>query len=327
MFRTMSVCVSTFARQSERVRWCLLNSSLAAALLVLSSVAFAGDSCEPTFISDDRFEVSFSDNLAEFRVDSLVLEHPHFIFDFELGSLEVCGDATNQPLEILGNEVFDGVNPELAARIDDLEFNFLQQLNPFGQTDLFDNCLVLSEGECDSPSSCVTDLDDRLMQAPAQIRRTGVCVEALDGLFEGTWPDGESSTPNLPESGEAGCVVSEPVDTIFSLSTDDFDLDLGLKDVIIAGRFDQEEPTALVDGVMVGFLNQELADDTEIVLETDLGDVTLNLGHDILPSGDSGDPLPECGLRDHCDGPDARVVHKGECGWWFVFNIHAERIR
>ncbi len=307
----------------------ILRTGLVVALLTVPSVASADQNCERVYLTQDRFELGFGENLAEFRVDSLVLEHPHFIFDFDLlaGTVQVCQDATNQPLEIIGNEVFAGVNPELATRIDNLELNFIQELNPFGQTDLFDNCLVLKDADCDSPSSCSAQAEDILLQVSAQTRRSGACVETLDGLFEGTWPDGESSEPNLPESGSAGCMVSEPVDATFTLGTDDFDLDLVLNDVMVAGRFGQEPPTALIDGVMIGFLTQEQADDTEITLETDVGEVTLNLGHDILPSDESDDTVPGCEPRQHCAGPNARAVHNGECGWWFVFNINAERIR
>ena len=285
----------------------LIFSALATLLL---APALYAQACDRIHISHDRFEVGFSDRLAVFRIDSLELEHPHTIFD-DPGDFDLfCQDATNDPLVILGEEVFPGVNPELKARIDAHEINILNEFNPFGQDDGFETCLAGMEA------------DDLFIQTPTEIQRTGTCVDAIDGLFDDTWPDNESTEPNFPEAGSAGCHVSTPVDAMVILSLDDSDLDLSLRDLIIAGRFDDEPPGALIDGVMYGFLTEDDADDTIITVDS----FELNLGEDILPSDGPGDG-DACQARTHCEGPDARVTHQGQCGWWFVFNFTAERIR
>jgi len=294
---------------------------MATATLLLAPTLFA-QACERIYLIQDRFEVGFSDRIAEFRIINLELQHPHTIFD-DPGDLSLfCQDATNDPLMVIGEEVFAGVNPDLNARIDALEFNILTQLNPFGQEDGFESCLVGLEADCETDSRCSADADGLFLQVPTEIQRTGACVDAIDGLFDGTWPDGETTEPNLPEAGSAGCHVSTPVDTMVTISLDDFDLDLFLRDLVVAGRFDDEPPEALLDGVMFGFLTEDDADDVIFTVDS----FEFNLGEDILPSDGPGDDAA-CQARTHCKGPDARVTHEGQCGWWFVFNFTAERIR
>ena len=295
----------------------LFFPTLAALLL---APALDAQTCERIFLGHDRFELGFSDRIAEFRINSLKLEHPHTIFDDPNGLF--CQDATNDPLIVLDQEVFAGVNPELNARIDALELNILTQLNPFSQEDGFESCLVGLEADCETDSRCSADADGLFLQVPTEIQRTGACVDAIDGLFDGTWPDDETTEPNLPEAGSAGCHVSTPVDTMVTLSLDDFDLDLFLRDLVVAGRFNNEPPEALFDGVMYGFLTEDDADDVIITIDT----FEFNLGEDILPSEGPGDD-DACQARTHCKGPDARVTHEGQCGWWFVFNFTADRIR
>ena len=304
----------------SRIKSCQKNQSMppkrtrlffpALAALLLVPVLHA-QTCDRIHISHDRFEVGFSDRLAVFRINSLELEHPHTIFD-DPGELNLfCQDATNDPLEIIGTEVFAGVNPELDARIDAHELNLLNELNPFGQEDGLETCLAGMES------------DDLFLQAPTEIQRTGTCVETISGLFDDdTWPDGGTTQPNLPGAGSAGCHVSAPVDAMLTLSLDDSDLALFLRDLVVAARFDDEPSEALLDGVMYGFLTEDDANDIIITVDS----FELNLGEDILPSDGSGDG-DDCQARTHCKGPDARVTHQGQCGWWFVFNFTAERIR
>ena len=298
---------------------------LGIATLLLAPTLFA-QTCERIYLFQDRFEPGFSDRIAEFRIISLELQHPHTIFD-DPGDFDLfCQDATNDPMTVLGDEVFAGVNPELNARIDALELNILNQFNPFGQEDGFESCLVGLEAECETQSRCSAEADGLFLQVPTSIQRTGVCVDAIDGLFAGTWPDGETTQPNLPEAGSAGCHVSTPTDTMVTLSLEDSDLGLFLRDLVVAGRFDDEPPEAMLNGVMYGFLTEEDANDIIITVESDIEPFTFNLGEDILPSDGPGDG-DACQARIHCDGPDARVTHEGQCGWWFVFNFTAERIR
>jgi hypothetical protein len=120
----------------------------------------------------------------------------------------------------------------------------------------------------------------------------------------------------------------------------DGSVDLLLEDVHVAGQWMGGPPTRIAAGIIVGFLRQEVAEATPLIVDyTGYGYEQVALA-DALPGGDS--PCPECGARDRgwcgvgscCsdtdeyyrpneDFPPYRNVHNGNCGWWMHFRFEA----
>ncbi len=275
------------------------------------------------------------EDIAAFRFDSLELQHPHVIVDKIvdggfLGDITVCDDVTFDNLEVSGIEVAEGINPTLAGQIDDLELNLVGVLEPFSQVGGFEGDGALVDSDCPSESSCSPLPDGVLAEAPYSAQSSGSCMDDIPGIFGGTWPDGRTSHPNTTLAGDSGCYVSEAADLELEVEFADETITLPLEDGQLAGRFADDPAVAVEDGVIIGFLTQAAADEIEVTVENPVtGDpIDVNVGQDLLPTGEE-DHSAACQADDeleHCDGPDARVTHDGDCGWWFALNFTGLRL-
>jgi len=298
----------------------VLLGVLAIALLGLSSAPVRA-ACPGPFVFDDRLEIGVSDRIGNFRIDALEIQHPHLFVPVD--SFGVCGDVTFDPLVVFGSEVVDGVNPTLADQIEDLELNLVVEHNPMTQLDDQTSCSSVYDTDCDSPTQCqAPELDDLVSQAPYTVQGSDICLGEIDGLYEMPWPDGRTTDPNEPEAGNHGCFVTEESSLTLQLAFDDTEVEIPLVDVVVAAAFNDQPADRLDEGVIVGFLTQEAADDIVFSVDTDLGEFEFNLGQDILPSGDG---FSSCESRSQCSGIEARAVHEGDCGWWFVLNFEGQR--
>jgi hypothetical protein len=260
--------------------------------------------------------------IAGFRSTTLELQHPHVIIDTVIetafGNIEICHDVTFDELNLLIATI-DGLNPTLAQMIADLELNLINELDPFDQQDAHAGQSTLFGAECESETSCTFGLDDALGTAAFTVQRAGTCLADHPGIFDGAWPDGRTSVINEPEAGDHGCFATAPTDVNIEVEIAGEPVVLPLLDAQLSARFGGDPAATLEDGIVIGFLTQEAAD--EIDLEVD--GLTLNLGRDLLPDNGAS---PGCEARTHCEGPDARVVHEDQCGWWFAFNFRGQRI-
>jgi hypothetical protein len=257
-----------------------------------------------------------------FRSTTLELQHPHVIVDtvIETGffDVEICHDATFDELDLVIDTI-DGLNPTLAEMIADLELNLICELDPFDQDDEHVGQSTLFDAECESETSCTFGVDDALGTAAFTVQRAGTCLADHPGIFDGEWPDGRTSVINEPEAGDHGCFATAPANLNIEVEIAGEPVVLPLIDAQLSARFGAAPAATLEDGVVIGFLTQEAAD----AIDLEVDGLTLNLGRDLLP--DNGES-PGCEPRTHCAGPDARVVHEGECGWWFAFNFRGQRL-
>lgn len=268
--------------------------------------------------------VEGEEKTAAFRKSTVELQHPHLIL--EEPDFDVCDDITFDPLVVFGAEIADGVNPSIADEIEDLEFNVVTVLNDLEQEDAFTAGAAVFDSECEDEATCEPAPDGELASADYSVQTSGSCIDNIPGIFGGEWPDGETSNPNTPAAGDDGCFATEPADVRLEIEIDDETVDLPLQDGQIGAEFGGDPAGSIQDGVVIGFLTEDDADDTDIEFDTDdFGTFTYNLGDDLLPTDGPGDGQA-CEPRAHCGGPDARVTHEGACGWWFALNIAGERL-
>ena len=250
-----------------------------------------------------------------FRVNSLELQHPHFIFDEQ--NLGICEDITFDDYEFLN---IDGLNPQIGSRVDSLELNLVQLLDPIGMSEGDEGDATMFDSECTDETNCVPAEDGELAMADFTVSESEACLADDPGIYEGMWPDGRTSDLNTADPGELACYVSDTTSMALTLELEGESLTLPLQAVRIGARFDDDSATAVEDGLIIGFLSEEDADG--IVVE--FGSGSYNLGEDLLPSDGAGGTA--CEPSTHCDGPDARVSHNGQCGWWFAFNFTGQRL-
>ncbi len=260
-----------------------------------------------------------SEDAVGFRMDSLELQHPHFILEYS--DFGVCEDITFDELGILGETFTEGINTEIKVNVDDLELNLVQILDPIGMSEGDEGDALVFDSECTDETSCEPAVNGELAKADFTVSESGTCLTDIPGIFAGEWPDGRTSNPNTPSAGDVACYVSDNTPMMLTLELESGSLELPLQDVQIAARFDDDHATAIHDGVIIGFLTEADADDADV----NIGDVNFNVGEDLLPADGPGDGVA-CHGRTHCDGPDARVTHNGVCGWWFALNFNALRL-
>ncbi|GEM_PF-1628269 len=266
---------------------------------------------------------------AGFRVDFLELQHPHVIIDTEVLGTTVCEDATFDPFVVTIELLFgftqeyeiDGLNPAMQDMVNDLSLNLVQILDPLGMNDGDAGLGAVFDSECESETSCVPAEEGELGRANFTVSDSGACLADVSGIHEGVWPDGRSSDLNTAAATEMSCYVSENTSLDLVIDFLDDPLVLSLQDVRIGARFGDDDAMVVEDGLIIGFLTEGNANQVDIEVEG----MFFNLGEDLLPSDGPGDGA-FCSPRSHCAGPDARVSHNGECGWWFALNFTGLRL-
>jgi hypothetical protein len=265
---------------------------------------------------------------AGFRIDLLELQHPHAIADRDFGVAAACDDFTFEDLRVSGFLVARALNDQLASDVDELRLNYVGLFQPLDQGAGFEGDGALVRSDCSSAQSCVPTPGGDTATGLYRVSRSGVCLEDVPGLFEGVWPDGRVTDLNRPAAAGSGCFVTDPIELVLEVTVADATIDLPLKDAQLAGSFAGEPATRIENGLIIGFLTQAEADAINFTVTAPGGiQVGINLGRDVLPDNSgAGGPVAGCEPRSHCTGPDARVTHDGECGWWFAVNFTAARI-
>ena len=249
-----------------------------------------------------------------FRVNSLELQHPHFILDDQS---VICEDITFDDYEFLN---IDGLNSQIESRVDSRELNLVQLLDPFGMSEGDEGDAIVFDSECTDETSCEPAVNGELATATFTVSESEACLADVTGIYEGMWPDNRASDLNIADTGELACYVSDTTSIDLPLEIEGEQLTLSLQDARIGARFDDDGATAVEDGLIIGFLSEQDADEVEL----DLGGESYNLGEDLLPSDGAG--VADCDPSTHCGGPDARVSRNGQCGWWFAFNFTGQRL-
>ena len=329
----------------------LVASLLALSLLLVACSSSSSDSVDDTSPDDEETDgpgddeeeeedddeeddeeitppFGVSEDGAGFRVDFLELQHPHIIADvhetfFYIYTVDICADITFDPhSEPFLDDDIPGLNPTIADMIDSLQLNMVQLHDPLDLADGHSAEQAIVDAECESPTDCSPARDVTLSEGTFSVQESGVCLDDIEGLYEGEWPDERYTVLNSAAAGEMSCFVTDSTTLDLTLDMLDEPLVLSLQDVRIAGRYDDDATGVITDGVILGFLSQVDADQVTI----DLDIITLNLGYDLLPAGAGGGEA--CVERDpaHCSGIEARVTHNGDCGWWFALNFNALRL-
>ena len=227
---------------------------------------------------------------------------------------------------LLGGGISDSMDNDaaVAGEPDCLsDVNFIITMSPLSTVDegrvggsfTIGDCTQTRNASCGgvtlNPTPCRPALgqDDPVTELDFRVERDGTCLEVL----EDTFLEDETLLTEIPgnwpvTSGERGCVVSDPVDSLtIALGSA---IKIPLKQVAVAARFGPGEvPNRLNTGMIRGFLRE--ADASKIVLSTA---ISLFLNTQVLT-----DYLPnQCG--------DGDIGPNDEPGYWFYFSFRAKEV-
>lgn len=203
------------------------------------------------------------------------------------------------------------------------DVNFILTVSPLTQLDeervrgsfTVGDCTQTAREECGGieldPTPCrpALGVENPSTELNFRVERDGDCLDVL----EDTFLEDETLLTEIPDnwpvdSGDFGCLVSDPVDHLtIALGSA---IRIPLQDVAIAAKFNNgEPPDRLNAGMIRGFLTEEAA--SRIVLSTA---ISLFLNTQVLT-----DYLPnECG--------DGDVGPGGAAGYWFYFSFRAKQV-
>lgn len=240
---------------------------------------------------------------ARFQLTDLDLRDPHVFVDF-LG----CRDVTDTA--ILGFSVNGSLASSLQTDGDGdgfLDQSYVIQFTPLDRS-ATSSTMAVGAAQCTAPlegSQCGSLQNPQ--PANAALGSTAACLAALQGTVR-------PYSPAVTASGPP-CFASAPVSLTFQL----FDTPVLLSNAQVGARFADAPGTGLVDGLVRGFLSEEVARSTLIPDSVPLvGGRTLA---QVLPGG-SGPG----GTNPNCAAHDDRDMINLEIGWWFYFNFPAQRI-
>lgn len=274
------------------------------------------------------------------RFDSMRLEDPHLIADYQDTLQDICGDMTNDavPAPTLGqdlvafNPVLDAAfagDPNNDGLIDQgkvLDFDDLDQSD--GATGIVNvvqsNCFTATDA-----CSAVASGDNATFDYTVS-RTTDCALTAVANLDGRTWPgpSAQTSILNQPVAGTDGCFQttnSEASGTgqtfVVRLSYLRTAFVLPLQDASFAGTFAGTPATGITNGLVAGFLTMQDAD-VDIVLLAPLVSV-VNVKDDLMPDGSSGPACTAAGLM----VPNGIDTHPQlGSGWWVYLDATATAV-
>jgi hypothetical protein len=231
-----------------------------------------------------------------FRVSSFEVRDPHFKFG---PSVVLCVDLTA--------DANGGLQDAITMDADGdgyLDLNLLiifDTLDPSGPG----GTATLEEALCTSPlagTNCGPD--PLIVPTPVtyQNQPAGTCLEPLPGTTRPYSP--AVTTPGAP------CFVTDEADVSLGIIAD---IDIPLTKVRVAGTYVGTPPTAITDGLMLGFLSE--ADAESIILPPEVDIIGGQPLAALLPGGANN-----CGTGSDMDTDGSTP------GWWFYFNFTADLV-
>ncbi|MEM6797046.1 MAG: hypothetical protein AAF725_23930, partial [Acidobacteriota bacterium] len=262
-------------------------------------------------IFSDDFESGFTSawttvagapEVTAYGLRDLDLRDPHFFVEAVL-----CFDVTDNDLPFGQGPGFNTALEEALNGDEDqdgfLDNSTLLLFRPFVDGAVGERVDLVS-GTCTAPvatTSCTPALPPAILDYSEQL--AGPCTQTEPG-----------TTSNYVLG------VTEPAAPCFGAGPQDLSLALGdieivLRDVEIGATFSGGgvPPTALVSGLLKGFLLESDADATQLPATLPvIGGLPLSV---LLPGGTGS-----------CAVGDDRDMHDGESGWWFYLNYVAEPV-
>ncbi|MDH3198650.1 MAG: hypothetical protein OEO21_10465 [Candidatus Krumholzibacteria bacterium] len=230
-----------------------------------------------------------------FRVSDLDFRDPHFLVEI---LPTICGEVTGT------------VNDELQAAITtDTDSDGLLDLSLLIIFDTLDptapaGTLTLEEAICSAPmlgTNCGPDPLVVPVLVAYQNQPAGTCLAPLPGTTRPYVP--AVTTPGSP------CFVTDETD----VSLEFLDISLPLTKVRVAGTYVGDPPTAIIDGLMRGFVSESVA--SGIFFPPSVPIVGGQPLAAVLPGG-SG----------NCAGYSDMDTDGSTPGWWFYFNFTADAV-
>lgn len=241
-----------------------------------------------------------------FRANHVALRDPHVFID-----IGACLDLTEAPgiLDTYVNGLIADAIQEDPDNSGTFDLNVLAAFRPLVQPPGLGGDVEIYTGECTTPLFGETCSPGA--QAPAVTtyvnQTSGACVAPVAGT---TGPGNSGSyTPGIVSS-TAPCLNSLPTSISFSLDV----INVDLESVVVGGTYDGNPADDIVNGLIVGFLSEEDADN-------------ILIPQDVIIVG--GDPLSSVlpGGEFNCAPHDDRDIGPGgEPGWYFYLEYSAHRV-
>ena len=272
-------------------------------LMIALAGPVAPGELEVDTIVPDRFEAH---ELELFRIDRLALRDPHLFVEVEVFGFPVCVDATdpNDDFDAPSfNGIVDATLNEDGSGDGNLDESPLLVFQPRGWPG-GSGALALGDGECTAPAETTTcSLVDTGPRGWFDNRDdAGLCRGALPDT-----PSDQNYQPPIPEI-EAPCFATHPAPVSIDLA----DLALELAGASVSGSWTQLAGERIDPGQLRGFLSE--ADAEAIIIPEDIDIIGGQPLASLLPGGDG-----------NCAAHDDRDEFGGETGWWFYFDVGAER--
>jgi hypothetical protein len=217
-----------------------------------------------------------------FRIDNMTLSDPH---TFALGAVDVTSNVDEL---IINGVMFDNDDPADGL----LDLSILPVFRPLATADAT-NALDIVFADCTAPQDttrCTRTTESDVVVSTATNSTTTTCLDVLANTTGGYE---EIILPTAP------CFSSDAE----TFTVDLGGVELGMIDARIAATYQGAEPTSMTNGLIRGYVTEEVADNAIIPEDT------LLVG---------GDPLSAI-LKDE----DMDTGPNGESGWWFYLHFTA----
>lgn len=231
-----------------------------------------------------------------FRFDTVEFIDPHLYLNV-IG----CSDITN---EILGNTDLsaNGMLKEGLEKHKNGTFNTSLGLltRPLRQQAEAQTDVEFVFPKCEAPlGECSEDPSKPFIEGTLHNQDSGYCFPVEDH------PGRNYDYTGLNQP-KGPCFLSDPMHIDISIRG----ITLALLDARVTATYEGNSATRLTDGILVGFLPVEAAQDAIIPAPSPVGDTPL---YDLLKGGGA------------CESGDDMDTHDGQEGWWFYLNFTAER--
>jgi hypothetical protein len=241
-----------------------------------------------------------------FRANHIALRDPHVFVD-----VGECLDLTEAPgiLDIYVNGLIADAIQEDPDMTGSFALNVLAAFRPLVQPPGAGGDVEIHTGECTTPLFGETCSPGATAPAvTTYVNQTaGTCLTPIAGT---TGPGNTGAyTPGIV-SATAPCLASQPTSVSFALDV----INIDLENVVVGGTYDGNPADDIINGLIVGFLSEEDADN-------------ILIPQDVIIVG--GDPLSSvlAGSEFGCAPHDDRDIGPGgEPGWYFYLEFSAHRV-
>ena len=242
-----------------------------------------------------------------FRFTEMYIRDPHF---FVLGFSILCVDATDDvPTgESINDQFNNGIQMDDPEEPDGfLDLSFLTLFRPEADPTSSGGTMEIAMGQCTVPEEttvCTVKPGTELTPATFTNEATEDCLAPIPADLSG-----ENYSPQ-PQTTTAPCLRG----TTPSLRLDFSDFALDLIDVEFGAKYPATAGAGLTEGLLRGFLTEEVADAT--ILPASLDEMV------------AGKPISELmpGGTNCCAEHDDRDINNGVSGWWIYVDFVAEPV-